>query len=143
MCAHVLEMKSHIDKLGMLGVILSRKLDVDLVLQSLPKSYIKFVKDYYMIDHNVTLIDLTYLLIVAESEMIWRTGNANLIGISTSQTSMDIDIGNIRSPEKISLPKGKGKAKYEIVLCSKRICLLLLPREGALVARLPYLPKVS
>ncbi|KAL7600931.1 hypothetical protein Lser_V15G26229 [Lactuca serriola] len=28
-CAHVLEMKSHIDKLGMLGVVVSRKLVVD------------------------------------------------------------------------------------------------------------------
>ena len=31
-CAHVLEMKSHIDKLGMLGIVVSRKLVVNLVL---------------------------------------------------------------------------------------------------------------
>ena len=31
-CAHVLEVKSHIDRLGMLGVVVSRKLTVDLVL---------------------------------------------------------------------------------------------------------------
>ena len=31
-CAHVLEMKSHIDKLEMLGVDVSRKVAVDLVL---------------------------------------------------------------------------------------------------------------
>ena len=38
-CAHVLEMKSHIDMLGMLGVVVSRKLAVDWVLRSLPESY--------------------------------------------------------------------------------------------------------
>ena len=31
-CAHVLDMKLHIDRLGMLGVEVSRKLVVDLVL---------------------------------------------------------------------------------------------------------------
>ena len=73
-CAHVLEIKLHIDMLGMLGVVISRKLAVNTVLQSFPKSYGKFVRDYYMMDHDMTLIDLTYLIIVAESEMIWRTG---------------------------------------------------------------------
>ncbi|KAL7610559.1 hypothetical protein Lser_V15G14465 [Lactuca serriola] len=83
-CAHVLEMKLHIDKLEMLGVDVSRKLAIDLVLQSLPKSYSEFIKDYYMMDHDVTLIDLTYLLIAAKSTMIWHTGKANLTGKSTS-----------------------------------------------------------
>ncbi|KAL7601555.1 hypothetical protein Lser_V15G21970 [Lactuca serriola] len=117
-CTHVLEMKSHIDRMGMLGVVVSRKLAVDWVLQSLPKSYSEFIKDYYIKDRDMSLIDLTYLLIAAESEMIWRTGKANSIGRSTFQTSMDIDIGNIGSPEKISLPKGKGKAKSEIIPCT-------------------------
>ena len=79
----------------------------------------------------MTLNDLTYLLDAAESTMIWSTGKANLIGRSTSQTSMDIDNGNIGNPEKLSLPNGKGsaivnsvdqmvkrKAKSEIVLCT-------------------------
>ncbi|KAL7583270.1 hypothetical protein Lser_V15G45908 [Lactuca serriola] len=130
-CAHVLEMKSHIDRLGMLGVIVSRKLVVDLVLQSLAKSYSELVKDYYMTDHDVTLIDLAYLLIVAESAMIWCTGQENLFERSIFQSSMDINNGNIRSPKKSSLPNGKGpatvksfdqmvkrKAKSEIVPCT-------------------------
>ncbi|KAL7612787.1 hypothetical protein Lser_V15G09280 [Lactuca serriola] len=130
-CAHVLEMKLHINKLGMLGVDVSGKLAVDLVLQSLPDSYSDFIKDYYMMDHDVTLIDLTYLLIVVESKMIWGTGKGNLTGRSTSQTSMDINNGNIGCPEKSSLPNGNGlakvkpfdrmvkkKAEYEIVPCA-------------------------
>ncbi|KAL7617183.1 hypothetical protein Lser_V15G04127 [Lactuca serriola] len=117
-CAHVLDLKLHIDRLGMLGVMFPRKLAIDLVLQSLPKSYSELVKGYYMTDRDMSLIDLTYLLVATESTMILRTGNANFIGRSTSQTSMDIDNGNIGSPEKISLSKGKGKAKSEIVLCT-------------------------
>ena len=112
---------------------MSRKLAVDLVLQSLPKSYSEFIKDYYMIYRDVILIDVTYLQIFDESIIIWHTGKANVIGRSTSQTSMDIDNGNIGCPEKSSLPNGKEKTKSEIVP-------FLLPKEGALDAKLPYLP---
>ena len=63
-----------------------------------------------MTDHDMTLNDLTYLLVAAESAMIWSTGKANLIGRSTSHASMDIGNRNIESPEKLSLPNGKGSA---------------------------------
>ena len=106
-----------------------------------------------MIDHDMTLNDLVYLLGAAESTMIWRTDKANLIRRSTSQTYLDIDNGDIRSPEKLSLPNGnrlamvksfdpviKRKDKPEIVSCAipKKY---VLPRERALVAKLPYLPE--
>ncbi|KAL7590788.1 hypothetical protein Lser_V15G33132 [Lactuca serriola] len=51
-----------------------------------------------MMEHDVTLIDLTYLLIVSESAMIWCAGQANLVGQSNSRTS--IYTGNIGSPER-------------------------------------------
>ena len=108
-CAHVLEMKSHIDRLNMLGVEISSELAVDWVLQSLPESYSEFVREYYKMDHDVTLIDLTYLLIAAESTMIWRVGPANLSSESNSQTSMDIENGDIGDPEKLN---------FEIVPCA-------------------------
>ncbi|KAL7603097.1 hypothetical protein Lser_V15G20779 [Lactuca serriola] len=116
-CAHVLKKKSHIDRLRMLGVVVCEKLAVDWVLQSLPGSYSKFVREYYMIDHDVTLIDLTYLLVAAESAMIWRTGEAKLIGGSAFQTSMDIGNGNERHAmvEKFD---HKRKAKSEVVPCA-------------------------
>ena len=44
-CAHVLEMKSHIDRLGMLGVVLPKELVVDWVLKSLPESYSEFIRE--------------------------------------------------------------------------------------------------
>ncbi|KAL7611091.1 hypothetical protein Lser_V15G12323 [Lactuca serriola] len=107
MCAHILETKSQNYRLSMLGVEISSELAVDWVLQSLPESYSEFVIEYYMMDHDVALIDLTYLLIAAESAMIWHAGQANLSGESNSQTSMDT--GNIGSPER---------TKYVIVQCS-------------------------
>ncbi|KAL7584966.1 hypothetical protein Lser_V15G46133 [Lactuca serriola] len=101
-CVHVLEIKSHIDRLRMLGVEISSKLAIDWVLQSLPKSYSEFVREYYMMDHDVTLFDLICLLIAAESEMIWGAGQANLSGKSNSQTSMDIENGDIGDLEKVN-----------------------------------------
>ncbi|KAL7584665.1 hypothetical protein Lser_V15G44484 [Lactuca serriola] len=106
-CVHILEMKSHIDRLRMMGVDILEMLAVDWIHQSLPESYSRFVRDCYMMNHDVNLIDLTYLLIAAESTMIWRAGQANLSGESNSQTSMDT--GNIESPER---------TKYEIVPCA-------------------------
>ena len=69
-CTHVLGMKSHIDRLRMLGVVVPRELAIDWVLQSLPESYSEFIKCYYVTDHDMTLNDLTCLLVVAESTMI-------------------------------------------------------------------------
>nr|KAJ0210207.1 hypothetical protein LSAT_V11C400157590 [Lactuca sativa] len=67
-------MKSHIDRLGELGVEVSRNLTIEWVLQSLSESYSEFIKDYCVTDHDMTLNDLTYLLVAAESAMIWSTG---------------------------------------------------------------------
>ena len=76
-----------------------------------------------MMDHDVTLIDLTYLLIAAESEMIWRAGRTNLSSKSNSQTSMDIKNGDIGDPEKVD---------SEIVPCpipKESICLYCQEKE--------------
>ncbi|KAL7593577.1 hypothetical protein Lser_V15G32502 [Lactuca serriola] len=112
-CGHVLKIKSHIDRLGMLGVIFPKELAVGLVLHSLPESYGQFIKCYYMTDQDVILIEPTYLLIVVEAEMLKCTCQANMFEGSVSQTSVDNDNGNIGSPEKVSLPNGKGSAKVK------------------------------
>ena len=66
-----------------------------------------YVTNYYMTDLDVTLMDLTYLLITAEATMLWRIGQANLCGRSTSQISMDTGNDNDNSSEMISSPKGR------------------------------------
>ena len=63
----------------------------------------------------MTLIDHAYLLVATVSVMIWHTGNANLVGRSTFQTSMDINNGYIGSPKKLSLPNGKGLAMVKSI----------------------------
>ena len=65
-CDHILEMKSHTDKPGELGVKVLRK----LVVQSLSKSHSEFLWDSYEIDYNKTLNDLIYLLDATKSKMI-------------------------------------------------------------------------
>ncbi|KAL7606796.1 hypothetical protein Lser_V15G19553 [Lactuca serriola] len=85
-CAHILEMKLHIDRLGMLGVIFLRKLAVELVLQSHPESY----------------------------AMIWRTGQANLIGRSACQISMDPKNGKADGLEMVSSPNGEKSAMVKV-----------------------------
>ena len=110
-------MKSHIDRLRMLGSVVYEEIVVDWVLQSLPNSYSEFVREYYMMNHDVTLIDLTYMLIAAESTMIWRTGKAKLIGGSSFQTSMDIGNGNERHA-MIEKFDHKRKEKSEVVPCA-------------------------
>ena len=110
-------MKSHIDRLRMLGSIVYKELAIDWVLQSLPNSYSEFVREYYMMNRDVTLIELTYMLIAAESAMVWRNRKAMLIGESAFKTSMDIDNGNERHAiiEKFD---HKRKATSEVVPCS-------------------------
>lgn len=89
-CAHVLGMKSHIDRLIMLGASFPNELVVGWVLQSLPESYNEFKRKYYMMDHDANLIDLTYMLIAVELEMIWQSNGAYLLGKSTNHASEDV-----------------------------------------------------
>lgn len=86
-------MKSYIDKLDRLGVIFPREQAIDLVLLSLPKSYSQFVEIFYMSDIDVTLIDLTQMLIDAEAEMIKGTSEAKMLEGTDSKVSTDIDKG--------------------------------------------------
>ncbi|KAL7608922.1 hypothetical protein Lser_V15G13052 [Lactuca serriola] len=116
-CEHILEMKSHIDRLRMLGSVVCEEMAVDRVIRSLPNSYSEFVREYYMLNRDVTLIDLTYMLIAAESAMVWRKGKAKLIGESTFQTSVDIGNGNERHA-MIEKFDHKRKAMSEVVPCA-------------------------
>ncbi|KAL7605751.1 hypothetical protein Lser_V15G17366 [Lactuca serriola] len=133
---HVLGMKSQIDRLRMLGVDVPRNLAIDWVLQSLPESYNVFINDYYVTDYDMTLIDLSYSLIAAESEMMWRNSQANMEGRSISQTCMDMGNGNIGCPENLSLPNRKGSALVNPVnrkvrrKFKSRIACCTIPKES-------------
>ena len=74
----------------MLGASFPDELAIGWVLQSLPESYNEFKRKYYMMDHDENLIDLTYMLISAELEMIWQSNGAYLLGKSTNHASEDV-----------------------------------------------------
>ena len=67
-----------------------------------------------MMNRDVTLIDLTYMLIAAESAMVWHHRKAKLIGESAFKSSMDIDNGNERHA-MIEKFDHKRKAMSEVV----------------------------
>ncbi|KAL7615220.1 hypothetical protein Lser_V15G06108 [Lactuca serriola] len=116
-CTHVLEMKLYIDKLGRMGVIFPREKVANLVLLSLPKSYSQFIENFYMSDHDVNLIDLRHMLIVAEVEMLKSTSEAKVFEGYNSKISLEIDNDDNSDPGKISLPNGKGSAKVKLFDC--------------------------
>ena len=103
----------------------------DWVLQSLPNSYSEFVREYYMMNYDVTLIDLTYMLIAAESATLWRNRKAKLIGESAFKTSVDIDNGNERHA-MITKFDHKRKAMSEVVPCTvpKESVCFIAKRRG-------------
>ncbi|KAL7587682.1 hypothetical protein Lser_V15G40599 [Lactuca serriola] len=113
-CGHVLEMKSHIDTLDTMGVVFPREKAIELVLLSLPKSYSQFIENFYMRNLDVTLIDLTRMLTVAEAKMLKSINEEKVLEGFDSKVSMDIDNGNNGGLEKISLPNGKGSAKLKL-----------------------------
>ncbi|KAL7594729.1 hypothetical protein Lser_V15G31261 [Lactuca serriola] len=122
-CEHILRMKSHIDRLGMLGVGFPKKLVVDLVLQSLSEVYSQFVKDYYMTENDVTLIDLTYLLVVAKVVMLWHTGQANLFGGSISKVSWKLVMATVIVHKWFLLLRVRNRPKSKSLNIRERLAL--------------------
>ena len=81
-----------------MDAVFPRKKAIDMVLLSLPNSYDQFIMNFSMRYIDVTLIDLTQMLIVAEAEMIKRTSKAEIIIGSNSKVSMDIVNGDNSGP---------------------------------------------
>ena len=63
----------------------------------------------------MTLINLTYSLIVAKAEMLKSTSQAKIFNGSISKISMDVDNGNIVSPKKVFSSQWKGIGQGQIV----------------------------
>ncbi|KAL7601612.1 hypothetical protein Lser_V15G20874 [Lactuca serriola] len=114
MCTDVLEMKSYIEKLDIMGVIFPREQAIDLVLILLPKSYGQFIESFRMRNINITLIDMNQMLIVAEAKMLKITSEANE---SDSKVSMEIENGDNHGPKKLLFPmeRDRPRSNYLIV----------------------------
>ncbi|KAL7618765.1 hypothetical protein Lser_V15G01423 [Lactuca serriola] len=110
---HVLKMKSYIDKFGRMGFVFPREQANDLVLLSLPELYGQFIRNFHIRNLDVTLIDLNYMLMVAEAEMLKHTTKEEMLIWSNSKNSMEINNGNINDLENISLPNRKGSVRVK------------------------------
>ncbi|KAI3673354.1 hypothetical protein L6452_39472 [Arctium lappa] len=72
---HILKMKGYFDQLTRLGSPLGQELEIDMVLNSLPKTYKQFIKDYNMKGLNTTLTELYSLLKTTERDMKSKLGS--------------------------------------------------------------------
>ncbi|KAI3708868.1 hypothetical protein L2E82_38397 [Cichorium intybus] len=100
--SYVLKMKSHIDHLARLGVVMPEELATDMILNSLTKSFDPFVMNYNMNGLNKTIPELHGMLITAEKNLPKKT----------TQVLMIKEGGTKRTrPEHPTNSKGKGKAK--------------------------------
>ncbi|KAL7605779.1 hypothetical protein Lser_V15G16777 [Lactuca serriola] len=157
-CIHVQKMKAYIDKLGKTVSFFKGYQAIDLVLLSLRNSYSQFIESFCMRNLDLTLSDLTEMLIVAEAEMLKNTSKIELLKGSNSKSSIDTDNDKVDDIEKLSLLYGKEPSKikpfdrmvkrkfnYGIIPCSKpkESIFFLLPIEGTLVAKLPKIHEGS
>jgi hypothetical protein len=55
-------MFGYIKKLGQLGFVIDHELSVDLVLQSLPQSFLQFISNYHMNKLDSKLLELLNML---------------------------------------------------------------------------------
>ena len=90
---HCLRMISNLNTLEVLGADIDGESQVDMILQSLPKSFKEFRLNYNMNKKVYTLSELMNELVAAEGILGTSSVNANMTKASTSQ------------------PKSKGKGK--------------------------------
>ncbi|XP_071739852.1 uncharacterized protein [Rutidosis leptorrhynchoides] len=93
---YVLKMKSYIDQLERLGSSIGPELAIDLILNSLPKSYDQFVLNYNMNNWEKSISELHLMLKTTEKNIPFKTSEVLMIRK-----------GKIKKPQA----KGKGKGK--------------------------------
>ena len=77
--SHVLHMINLIKKLVCLGFIMDHELSIDLVLQSLPQSYLQFVLNFNMNKLETTLPELANMLTCAEPNLKKDKGHVMVV----------------------------------------------------------------
>ncbi|KAI3739760.1 hypothetical protein L2E82_30171 [Cichorium intybus] len=101
-CTHVHKIKSYIDRLDNLGVHFPKELATDVVLNSLPRSYRKFIMNYDKNHLHMTLIELHGMLKTAEASL--------KKSCSSSSTAPVLVIRHDDAKKKkLSHPRGNGR----------------------------------
>ena len=78
--AHVLKMIGLIERMASLGFTFTPGLDIDLILQSLPKSFSSFVMQYNMGKYENTRSELLNMLKEAEGNILSDKSQVLLVG---------------------------------------------------------------
>ena len=76
---HVLKMKGYIEHLDRLGFPLSQELATDLILNSLPDSYVQFVMNYNMNEIDKSISELHTILKTAEQNIKSKPGHVLMV----------------------------------------------------------------
>ncbi|KAK8670112.1 hypothetical protein V6N13_104873 [Hibiscus sabdariffa] len=98
--AHVIKMMGYIQTLEKLGFALNDELATDVILQSLPDSFNKFVLNFNMNEINKTLPQLLGMLRTAESNMK-KGGSKSVLMVRVAK----------EKGKKVAKSKGSGKTK--------------------------------
>ena len=103
---HCLTMISNLNTLEVLGVNIDGESQVDMILQSLPKSYKEFRLNYNMNKKIYSLSKLMNELVAAEGILGTSSVDANMAETSTSQPKSK---GKVKKKKKKDFTKQKGK----------------------------------
>ena len=104
---HVLLMKGYMDRLEKLEAPVSKEMQADMILNSLPSAYDSFVMNYHMHAMDKTVMELHGMLVTAEENL----GTSNILMVHKGKVNKKAKQPKTKS--KILKPKVdfKGKAK--------------------------------
>jgi hypothetical protein len=77
--AHVIKLQGYIQKLETLGVPFPAHFGTDMILKSLPPSFVGYVMNYNMHGMNKSLAELFAMLKVAEKDIQKNTNNVLVV----------------------------------------------------------------
>ena len=100
-----LTMIKDIEELQKLEMNMNKKLQVDLILQSLPDSYGQFIMNYHMNKIDVTLPELLNMLVTAEG--ILKSSRGTVLAMERASSKKKSSF----KKKKKSIKKQKNKAK--------------------------------
>ena len=105
---HVLKMMNWIEQLKEYGYVVYDEFYTDLILNSLPKSYAKFIANFHENNLNPSFPELLNILRVEESTRAWVTITKV---VKDSPTSSKEKGKKEKKPQQSELVEGKGKGK--------------------------------
>ena len=119
---HVLKMIEWIERLVVLGFKMDKDLSIDLILQSLPDSFSKFIINFHMNKIDVSLAELVNMLKTAEGTLQKEKPNVLMIDKTKKRNAGQALKKDKKKPMKTKQaePKDKVKAKGQYFHCKKK-----------------------